>query len=154
MWDWVERYGELIVSGLDLVAFLLVTPELVRIVRPVLKGTIAFIYVYLLGFVWLLAVIYGIEFLDFLGALRTTPGYLALIVLGGGLPVAMTIFFSSEKAKRLYTRLIEPALRHMLSPALRHMLSPALRHMLSIGICLIITARIIAFAMSVHKAVK
>ena len=38
MWDWVERYGELIVSGLDLVAFLLVTPELVRIVRPVLKG--------------------------------------------------------------------------------------------------------------------
>jgi hypothetical protein len=37
LWITLERYRELIINGLDLLSLILVSPELIRIVRPSLK---------------------------------------------------------------------------------------------------------------------
>ena len=38
VWEFLERYHEFLVNGLDLVSFLLVTPEAVLLVRPLIRG--------------------------------------------------------------------------------------------------------------------
>ena len=36
---WLERHKEIIINGLDLLSFLLVTPEVLRVIRPALRIT-------------------------------------------------------------------------------------------------------------------
>ena len=38
LWEFLERYHEFLVNGLDLVSFLLITPEAVLLVRPLIRG--------------------------------------------------------------------------------------------------------------------
>jgi len=38
MWEGIERYQDLIVNGLDLLSFLLITPEFVHLTRPFIQG--------------------------------------------------------------------------------------------------------------------
>ena len=38
MWEDIERYQDLIVNGLDLLSFLLITPEVVHLTRPFIQG--------------------------------------------------------------------------------------------------------------------
>src|SRR4029453_10612517 len=38
LWAFLERYHEFLVNGLDLVSFLLITPEAVLLVRPFIRG--------------------------------------------------------------------------------------------------------------------
>src|SRR5689334_18314683 len=37
-WEFLERYQDFITNGLDLISFLLVTPELLLLVRPLIQG--------------------------------------------------------------------------------------------------------------------
>ena len=38
LWEFLERYHEFLVNSLDLVSFLLITPEAVLLVRPLIRG--------------------------------------------------------------------------------------------------------------------
>src|SRR5690242_4664958 len=38
LWDFLERYYDFLVNGLDLISFLLITPEIVLLVRPLIQG--------------------------------------------------------------------------------------------------------------------
>jgi hypothetical protein len=82
----VEKYGDLITNGLDLLSFLLVTPEIARVITPPASELIGAIATVILGTVVLSPIVFLLSF----GAVWLFPsskwaliGFIAIVVLLG-----------------------------------------------------------------------
>jgi len=107
----LERYKELVTSGLDLISFLLVTPELIRIVRPTfVYVTLGFLY-FLISITVMSSLIYVSDYWMGLFGISTRSGFWTFMIYI--FPLAcIAVFFHYARRKRR-------SLYHCLAGAIR-----------------------------------
>jgi hypothetical protein len=129
----MEKYGELITNSLDLISFLLLTPEVLRMIAPTATRLISWIIAALLALSLLLLVAFVCAVMVALGA-WIPPSWVLSIVLILWVPLILMVMYLGG------SRLVDQLSRRVS------------RHFLALGIVLFFTSRMIAFYGSAVKA--
>ena len=140
LWEFLERYHEFLVNGLDLASFLLITPEAVLLVRPLIRGksgtrmlrfSTAIFTTYVSMFAGHTFMAYAASEFAFLNYVARFFPFLA------GVFVGITFDFWKNK---------------VMSPGLRERFSSFLSiNLLFVGVVLFFIARMLAFAVASHQ---
>jgi hypothetical protein len=128
----VEKYGDLITNGLDLLSFLLVTPEIARVITPAASELIGAITTVIVGTVVLSPVVLLLSF----GAVWLFPS--SKWALSGLIVIVVLVSVGSAYLKG--------------QAVVDWVASRAPKHLFAIGIGLFLLSRLIAFYGSAVKA--
>jgi hypothetical protein len=132
IWLFLERYKELIINGLDLLSFLLVTPQLTRVVVPIFRwATVGILFSVGVG-------VYSVTMVA-VGELskKYFPNYALFLILIFGVPifVAWLAFLSRiEHMEERFTRLTSSAFWS--------------------GVLMFLLSRVVAFSIAMHGALS
>jgi hypothetical protein len=141
LWAFLEQYSDLIVNGLDLVSFLLVTPEVVLLVRPLVQGKSGarILRVSAAVFTSYVTMFGGNAVRIFLASDAVLLGNIArFFPFFAGMLVFVAFDFCKERVMPL-------SLRERLSKLFSF-------NLLFFGMALFLLARMLAFAVASHKA--
>ena len=136
MWAALESYRDVLINGLDLVSFLLVTPELLRYVEPLIKNLIFY-----------LVPMFGVVFLTIFNiAVRMAPDVQTsapvgtAIIAGGFLLLWLFLIYLPKRLLPLWDRW---------GLQISERIST---YSFQFGVGLFLVSRIIAFAAALHAA--
>jgi hypothetical protein len=127
----VEKYGDLIINGLDLLSFLLVTPEIARVITPPTSELIGAVATVILGTVILSPVVLLLSF----GTVWFFPS--SKWALSGLIVITVLVGVGSAYLKGL--------------AVVDWVASRAPKHLFALGIVLFFVSRLIAFYGSALK---
>ena len=126
-WHFLELYKDIIANGLDLLSFIFVTPELLRVARPAIQSTVIFFFLGLFMLIYFLLVFVSIVWIP--------SEIVALACFMGGL------FAIVRLIKKYSDRLFAIAVW-------------AAHHAFLFGVFLFFVSRVIGFATSAHQLVR
>jgi hypothetical protein len=131
-WELLEKYKEFITNGLDLLSFLIITPEIFRLVRPALVRFVPPIYAALITAVFYYQIYSIVREVVIEGGVG---GWIALIL------TAPFVLFVAYKGATSLLRMIKD------SPAVERWMN---NYSFLLGVLMFLVSRIIAFVVAAH----
>jgi hypothetical protein len=133
----VEKYGDLITNGLDLISFLLVTPELVRFAQPVAQWTSRMVFS-ILAIVAMTVVLLPVGYVYVsIKHIRISPTLLIYAMLAAG----VVTFLLGDYPGNIWV-----------SGRIQRFTATVSRHLFALGVTLFFISRLVAFYGSALKA--